>query len=665
MAASHRLSSASSEGPSSLGGPGGGPIGSLPSGSHLIRGNLASGSGRNLVSHGSGTYVRRMPPRQEALESFLATLRNRGTFDIEQPGFIDSIKEHFEQLPSRYATNVNTNSLDVLNHKRLLDSARSDPSAVSFQVRPVDVVGPGAGNRKASYGSFGSSQANSYQQRSLGEIGSYKSLPRPAFGSSPNLQALVLDAEDRQDPSLESGMYNFYEVTIASVDQAKLLSRLSESLSDIGLNICEAHAFNTRDKFVLDVFVVNGWQDEGVCGLWNEDDMKRPDFWVLFSFLLLNLFSLGRCASSTNSFFVPSLCVQGAESLEEVLSTRLQELPPPGTYSGPRSSSFSSPIKDHLGYMDPELRIPKEELEEMKRSTSGSHGDDWEIDPTDIVFNDKIASGAFGDLFRGSYCGQDVAIKVLRGIHDNSAQFQEFLQEVAIMRKVRHRNVVQFIGACTKKPHLCIVFEYMRGGSVYDHLRMGGSLPISFILRVALEVCRGMDYLHKRKIVHRDLKAANLLLDEHGTVKIADFGVARVVEGPGVMTAETGTYRWMAPEVIEHKPYGQKADVFSFGVVVWELLTGEVPYSDMTPLQAAVGVVQQGLRPPIPARCPAALSDVIRLCWQRDPSVRPSFEVLKEKFEVMFEKYKDDSSIETPQKKGLLGRFKGGSAKKK
>ncbi|CAI0382318.1 unnamed protein product [Linum tenue] len=257
--------------------------------------------------------------------------------------------------------------------------------------------------------------------------------------------------------------------------------------------------------------------------------------------------------------------------------------------------------------------------------------DVWEIDARLLKYEYKVASGPYGDTYKGTFCSQDVAIKHFRAEHLCKKLQKEFAQEVFIMRKVRHKNVVQFIGACTRRPNLCIVTEFMSGGSMYDHLhKRKECFNLQSLLRVAVDVSRGMNYLHRNNIIHRDLKAANLLMDENGVVKVADFGVARVQDRSGVMTAETGTYRWMAPEVIEHKPYNHKADVFSFGVMLWELLTGKVPYDNLTPLQAAVGVVQQGLRPSIPKNTHPKLVELLDRCWDRDPCLRPEFSEILE-----------------------------------
>lgn len=249
----------------------------------------------------------------------------------------------------------------------------------------------------------------------------------------------------------------------------------------------------------------------------------------------------------------------------------------------------------------------------------------WEIDTRLIKMGEKIASGSCGDLYRGVYIGLDVAVKILRSEHLSATLEEEFRQEVAILRQVEHRNVVRFIGACTKLPHLSIVTEYMHGGSLYDYLHKNHNiLKLPQLLKFAIDVCKGMEYLHQNNIVHRDLKTANLLMDSFKVVKVADFGVARIQSGEGVMTAETGTYRWMAPEVINHQPYDQKADVFSFAVVLWELVTAKVPYETMTPLQAALGV-REGLRPELPKNAHPKLLDLMQKCWQGEPSIRPSF----------------------------------------
>ncbi|KAH9694536.1 serine/threonine-protein kinase STY46 [Citrus sinensis] len=357
-----------------------------------------------------------------------------------------------------------------------------------------------------------------------------------------------------------------HEITFSTDDKPKLLSQLTALLADIGLNIQEAHAFSTVDGYSLDVFVVDGWPYE-------ETEQLR------------------------------------AALEKEVLKLERQGWPSHRS-SSPTSEPEDTGMKSHPYH----LKIPNDGT------------DVWEIDPKHLKFGSKVASGSYGDLYRGTYCSQDVAIKVLKPERINSDMQKEFAQEVFIMRKVRHKNVVQFIGACTKPPSLCIVTEFMSGGSVYDYLhKLKGVFKLPSLLKVAIDVSKGMNYLHQNNIIHRDLKAANLLMDENEVVKVADFGVARVKAQSGVMTAETGTYRWMAPEVIEHKPYDHKADVFSFGIVLWELLTGKLPYEYLTPLQAAVGVVQKGLRPTIPKNSQPKLAELLERCWQQDPALRPDF----------------------------------------
>ncbi|MBA0832339.1 hypothetical protein Goarm_016738, partial [Gossypium armourianum] len=244
--------------------------------------------------------------------------------------------------------------------------------------------------------------------------------------------------------------------------------------------------------------------------------------------------------------------------------------------------------------------------------------DVWEIDARQLKIENRIASGSYADLYRGTYCSQEVAIKVLKPEQITREMLREFSQEVYIMRFVGVLSVFD--------SGICASSEFMARGSIYDYLhKQRGVFKLPSLLKVALDVSKGMNYLHQNNIIHRDLKTANLLMDENQVVKVADFGVARVQSQSGVMTAETGTYRWMAPEVIEHKPYDHKADVFSFGISLWELLTGELPYGLLTPLQAAVAVVQKSLRPTIPKHTHPRLRELLERCWLQDPSQRPNF----------------------------------------
>ncbi|GMI88041.1 serine/threonine/tyrosine kinase 46 [Hibiscus trionum] len=545
--------------------------------------------------------------QRQKLDVYNEVLRRLRESDLEEanrPGFDDELWAHFNRLPTRYALDVNVERAeDVLMHKRLLHSAHDPVNRPAMEVRLVQVQSVSDGNLAVSNPmceeSTHCSPKHSIRQSMH---------PPPAFGSSPNLEALALEANNSQDEDGDSSVHAnshfsrpMHEIMFSTEDKPKLLSQLTALLAEIGLNIQEAHAFSTVDGYSLDVFVVDGWPYE-----------------------------------ETGQLKV---------ALEkEVLKVEKQ--------SWLKQHSFS----------------PRRDYEETGTNGDQNHvaipndgTDVWEIDPGHLKFGNKVASGSCGDLFKGTYCSQEVAIKVLKPERINTDLQKEFAQEVFIMRKVRHKNVVQFIGACTKPPNLCIITEFMSGGSVYDYLhKHKGVFKLPTLLKVAIDVSKGMNYLHQNDIIHRDLKAANLLMDENEVVKVADFGVARVKTQSGVMTAETGTYRWMAPEVIEHKPYDHKADVFSFGIVLWELLTGKIPYEFLTPLQAAVGVVQKGIRPSIPKHTNSRLTELLERCWQQDPALRPDFAEIIEILQQIAKEVGDECEDRRKSSGGFLSVLRRG-----
>ncbi|KAK3015546.1 hypothetical protein RJ639_006228 [Escallonia herrerae] len=269
-----------------------------------------------------------------------------------------------------------------------------------------------------------------------------------------------------------------------------------------------------------------------------------------------------------------------------------------------------------------DTRFPTEGLENF---------DEWTIDLRMLNMGAAFAQGAFGKLYKGTYNGEDVAIKLLERPENDleRAQLmeQQFQQEVMMLATLRHPNIVRFVGGCRKPMVWCIVTEYAKGGSVRQFLtkRRHGSVPLKTAVKQALDVARGMEYVHGLGLIHRDLKSDNLLISSDKSIKIADFGVARIEVQTEGMTPETGTYRWMAPEMIQHRPYTQKVDVYSFGIVLWELITGMLPFQNMTAVQAAFAVVNKGVRPNIPNDCLPVLSEIMTRCWDGNPDVRPHF----------------------------------------
>lgn len=187
----------------------------------------------------------------------------------------------------------------------------------------------------------------------------------------------------------------------------------------------------------------------------------------------------------------------------------------------------------------------------------------------------------------------------------------------------------------------------MAGGSLrkYLHQQEPHSVPIELVLKLSLEIARGMSYLHSQGILHRDLKSENILLDGDMSVKVADFGISCLESQCGSGKGFTGTYRWMAPEMIKEKHHTRKVDVYSFGIVLWEILTALVPFSEMTPEQAAVAVALKNARPPLPPSCPVAISHLITQCWATNPDRRPQFDDIVAILESYIEALEEDPSF--------------------
>ncbi|KAM0833337.1 hypothetical protein ACQ4PT_064325 [Festuca glaucescens] len=503
----------------------------------------ASSSGGGGASHGQLL--------QDVRKGIYHRLRDIGNEEaLTDPFFEQLLEEHYERLPISYSIDLQVDKAeDVLLHRRILAECADPDKRPVFHARflrcfqeekPKDAPSPPAEN-----GNGGDALPSSSTQ---GEFPCERMMEDLSLGRRKGVDDFEAISAWRDTPEIRL----VHEIIFSSIDKPKLLSQLSALLSEIGLNIREAHVFSTTDGLCLDVFVVDGWETEETDGL-------------------------------------------------------LQQLKETANRSHP---SLSNPTNS----------LTSERIRELQEKIGDSEFDRNLLQPMD-----KFASGSSGDLYRGTYLGMDVAIKYLRAEHVNDSSNVEFLQEIMILRSVNHENVVRFYGACTKHRKYLIVTEYMPGGNLYDFLHKKNiTLELSVILRIAIGISRGMDYLHQNNIIHRDLKTANLLIGNGQVVKIADFGVSRHRSQEGDMTAETGTYRWMAPEVINHKAYDHRADVFSFAIVLWELVTSKIPYENLTPLQAALSV-RQGFRLVIPSTVHPRLSKLIQRCWDENPHMRPVF----------------------------------------
>ncbi|XP_024520866.1 serine/threonine-protein kinase CTR1 isoform X1 [Selaginella moellendorffii] len=272
--------------------------------------------------------------------------------------------------------------------------------------------------------------------------------------------------------------------------------------------------------------------------------------------------------------------------------------------------------------------LPSQHAESFSRTDTFS---EWEIPWEELVLKERLGGGSFGTVHLADWQGTDVAVKILLDQDATQELLSELTREIVILRRLRHPNIVLFMGAVTKPPHLSIVTEYLPRGTLFRLLHTPKAREIldeKRRLRMALDVARGVNYLHRSKpaIVHRDLKSPNLLVDKYLTVKVCDFGLSRF-KSKTFLSSQTGagTPEWMAPEVLRDEPSKEKSDVYSFGVVLWELVTLQKPWTGLTAMQVVAAVAFNGRRLQIPSNVNPKMRALIESCWANDPELRPSF----------------------------------------
>jgi len=257
------------------------------------------------------------------------------------------------------------------------------------------------------------------------------------------------------------------------------------------------------------------------------------------------------------------------------------------------------------------------------------------IPPSNLKIIKRIGFGSVGDVYLSTWNETvEVAVKMIKIPPEflDLDSLSGFSDEIKTLGELRHPNVVQMLGASVTEDNIYLVMEYVPQGSVCDQLKRNPNLQVKEILQIAIDTASGLNYLHKRNpvMIHRDLKPHNLLITNAGVTKITDFGSAALFEPGKTLSFSVGTPQYMAPEVIKRERYTEKVDVYSYGVVLWELIMGEPPYGHLDPYDVLKGILTGELNGYLCKSLPhpdfPRLSNLVESCLEFVPNKRPSFD---------------------------------------
>ncbi|XP_006662364.1 serine/threonine-protein kinase STY13-like [Oryza brachyantha] len=270
----------------------------------------------------------------------------------------------------------------------------------------------------------------------------------------------------------------------------------------------------------------------------------------------------------------------------------------------------------------------------------------WQIDLSMLQIDDFIKQEPHAMMFHGKYDGCDVVVKLLEWGHvmpEQIVRLGESLRDVAAAwREMDHPSIAKLVGAfvgVSPPPGTTsfVLVEPLTGGTLKEYLikNIECKLPYKKVVNFALAMARGLSYLHSRKIEHRNVKTDNMLLNDELNLKITDFGVACIESDLKDMTGQTDKLRYMAPEVLDGKPYNKKCDVYSFGICLWEIYCCEMPYKDVGSAEITSAVLHKQMRPKIPKCCPQDMACIMRRCWDAEPTSRPEMQDIVDMLEKL------------------------------
>jgi serine/threonine protein kinase len=308
-------------------------------------------------------------------------------------------------------------------------------------------------------------------------------------------------------------------------------------------------------------------------------------------------------------------------------------IPRPDPTSAPTQVEASTPETDEVRDLLNSLISSKCKYSLLKSSSFilltflffllSAASDDTGINFQDLTFGERLGVGTFGAMSKGSWKGAEVSIKQLAIRNITPALIDNLLIETPALKSVHHPNLVDFFGICVNKGSAYAVWDHVVGVSLHAFLRKSKIINFPFVIKTALGVANALQCLHNKDITHKTLNPKNILLDKKATIRINDYGLESVKTELGKAISLTCP-EYSAPELLLQRKFNHQVDIYSFGVVLWELCTLQQPYAGLNPKQVILGVVQKGLRPPVPQNVPVVLGRLIQGCWSTDPNKRPT-----------------------------------------